>query len=212
MDGLLHINLIRLFGFYLAATFLIGIVRRLQLYSASASLVLSLPGRWPRVFELIRGHRLMFLTGSTLRPMAMTLILMVVYMTASRAIWPHANISMNDLAAEWWMIPVVAVPFAGMLFIDTLAMVRVGRLDEAATIKSLDEAEHWLGSWKAPVVSALTFGWIRPRQIVHTEVEAALRAGQELLTWSLRWMSMQYGFRIAFGLSLWLAWAVHPAK
>jgi len=206
MNEMLHLNLIRLFGFYLAATFLIGTVRRVQLYSDVARIALAFPNRWQRVFEVMKGHRLMFLTGATLRPLILTLILMIAYTVASRVVWPEANLTMIDLLNEWWMLPLIVVLGGCMLTLDVLTVYKVANIDQKMIEKYLDDAEHWLGTWKARLVSVLTLGFIRPRRIVFTEVEKAVMMGRDLLQRSLWWMSMQYGFRIAFGLALWGTW------
>ena len=67
------VNLIRLFDFYLAAMFVIGTYRRIELYRAFAGLALSMPGRWPRLFQLVRQHRTVFLTWNTILPSALAL-------------------------------------------------------------------------------------------------------------------------------------------
>ena len=48
MAGVLDLNLIHLFTFYLAAVFLLSTVRRLRQYHDVAQLALAAPNRWPR--------------------------------------------------------------------------------------------------------------------------------------------------------------------
>jgi len=206
MSDLLHLNLIRLFGFYLAATFLIGLVRRLQMYSDAANLVATFPRRWPKLSKLIQEHQFIFLGWATFRPALITLLLMIMYMTASRVIWPKASISAMDLVQEWWLIPVIGLFGLSMIALDTYTLIRVSKINQPMFEPYLDEAEHWLTSWTAPLVSVVTFGYVRPRRIVETEVEKVMTTGRDLLHRSLWWMSAQYGLRIGFGLSLWTAW------
>ena len=66
-DGVLDLNLIHLFTFYLAAVFTVSTVRRLRQYHAVAQLAVAAPNRWPRVLQQLRGHWFMFLTWATLR-------------------------------------------------------------------------------------------------------------------------------------------------
>ena len=63
MDGVLDLNLIHLFTFYLAAAFTLSTVRRLRQYHDIAQLVLAAPNRWPRVMRQIKGHWIMFILG-----------------------------------------------------------------------------------------------------------------------------------------------------
>jgi hypothetical protein len=98
-----------------------------------------------------------------------------------------------------------------MLAVDLYFIVRVGVIDRAETERYLDEAEHWLTSWKAPVIHIVTFGYINPRQMVYVEVRKAVEEGRGLLHRTLWWMSAQAGLRILYGLLLWVAWALHSS-
>lgn len=210
-DGVLDLNLIHLFTFYLAAVFTISTVRRVRQYHAVAQLALAAPNRWPRVLQQLRGHWFMFLTWATLRPLAVALGLLVIQMVCSRLIWPTAHLTLRDLLIEWWMTPLVFAALVGMLAVDIYFMVRVGAIDRRETAAYLDEAEHWLTSWKGPVIQMVTLGYINPRQMVYVEVKRAIEEGRGLLHRTLWWVSAQAGLRTLYGLTLWIAWAVHPA-
>jgi hypothetical protein len=210
MEEVLDLNLIHLFTFYLAAVFLLSTMRRLRQYHDVAQLALAAPNRWPRVLDQIRGHWIMFLTWATLRPVAVALGLLLAQMICSRLIWPTATLTLSDLLAEVWMTPLVLLSLATMLAVDFYFIVRVGVLDRGETEKYLDEAEHWLTSWKAPLIQTLTLGYINPRQMVYIEVRKAVEDGRGLLHRTLWWVSAQAGLRTLYGLLLWTAWAVHP--
>lgn len=212
MGGVLDLNLIHLFTFYLAAAFLLSTVRRVRQYHDVAQLALAAPNRWPRVMAQIRGHWIMFLTWATLRPAAVALGLLVAQMICSRLIWPSANLTLRDLLDEWWMTPPVLATLGAMLAVDLYFIVRVGAIDRPETERYLDEAEHWLTSWKGPLIHTLTFGYINPRQMVYVEVKKAVEEGRGLLHRNLWWMSAQAGLRLLYGLTLWLAWALHAGQ
>jgi hypothetical protein len=207
---MLDLNLIRLFTFYLAVMFLLGTMRRYQQYHTIGSLAIGMPNRWPRVLTQIRKHRMMFITWAVLRPLILALMLIVANMICARLIFPQANLTTRDLLNEWWMLPILLPSLAGMIGVDIYFVIRVGQVDRRETEKYLDEAEHWLRSWKAPLVSVFTLGYINPRQMVDDEVRKALEQGKGLVSWALWWVSLQTGLRLLFGLLLWLAWAVHP--
>ena len=77
--------------------------------------------------------------------------------------------------------------------------------------KHFDQAEYWLRSWAAPMVRFFTLGHINPRKMVAEEVRKALLAASAMINSSLWWWIRQVGLRFAFGLSLWLTWALtHP--
>jgi hypothetical protein len=211
MAGVLDLNLINLFTFYLAAVFLLSTVRRLRQYHDVVHLAVNAPNRWPRVLEQLRGHWIMFVTWATLRPAAVALGLLLIQTICSRVIWPTAHLTLRDLWDEWWLTPLVLTAMAAMLAVDLYFIIRVGDVGRKETEIYLDEAEHWLTSWKAPVISLITLGYINPRQMVAVEVRKAVEEGRGLLHRTLWWVSAQAGLRTLYGLTLWLAWAIHPA-
>src|SRR5947209_9236579 len=95
-DGVLDLNLIHLFTFYLAAVFTVSTARRLRQYHDVAQLALAAPNRWPRVLQQLRGHWIMFLTWATLRPAAVAMGLLVIQMVCSPLICPTANLTLRD--------------------------------------------------------------------------------------------------------------------
>ena len=210
MEDYLRINLIDLFTFYLTAVFVLSTLRRSRQYRDVVAMTASMPNRWPRVLKQIRQHWLMFMTWSVLRPALVAMTLIAAQIVCSRVFWPQAQISMRDLPNQWWMVPVVGFMAAVMLTVDLYFIIRVGAIDRKETEQYLDEAEHWLTSWKAPMIRVFTFGIINPRKIVDTEVRKALEEGKGLLRRNLWWMTLQAALRILFGLTLWIAWAVHP--
>jgi hypothetical protein len=210
MDEVLDLNLIHLFTFYLAAVFLLSTLRRLRQYHDIAQLAMAAPNRWPRVLQQLRGHWIMFVTWATLRPVGVALALLVVQMVCSRLIWPTATLTLRNLLEELWMMPPVVIALAAMLAVDLYFLLRVGDVGRTDTERYLDEAEHWLTSWKAPIIQTITFGYINPREMVSVEVRKAVEEGRGLLHRTLWWVSAQAGLRTLYGLMLWVAWAVHP--
>jgi len=208
MSQLQDLNLINLFGFYLAAMFLLGTMRRLGQYRAIGGIMVAAPGRWPRLLKVMKEHRAIFLTWSTLRPAALALLLCVIHMVASRVVWPRAHLTAVHLFDSWLMLPLLVAAAIPMLAVDIYFLVRVGRIDQAETAKYLDMAEAWLTGWKATAVRVVTFGRIDPRRKVSEEVQKALTAISNLINRNLYWMSLQIGLRVVFGLTLWLTWAV----
>lgn len=212
MGDLSRMNLINLFTFYLTVAFVIGTFRRLRQYRDIVDLARTFPGRYPRVLLQIKKHWLMFLTWSTFRPAILALSLIAVQMVCSRVIWPQAHLTLGHLLDEWWMLPLVFFSGVAMLGVDGYFIVRVGQIDRKETVRYLDEAEHWLTSWKSPVIRVFTFGYINPHRMVDVEVRKALEEGRGLLNRNLWWMSLQAGLRVIFGLSLWLSWAVNRSS
>ncbi len=210
MTRLATVNLIHLFDFYLAAMFVLGTYRRIGQYRAFAGLALGMPSRWPNLFRLVHQYRTVFLTWNTTLPTTLALIIWVIHTLASRLIWRHASLTAADLVHHWQAWPWVALIGAAMVGVDTYFLIRVGAIDRGQVEKYFDQAEHWLTSWHAPAVRILTFGIIHPRRMVHEEVRKALVAASALINRSLYWVSFQMGLRVAFGLTLWLTWALWP--
>jgi hypothetical protein len=95
-----------------------------------------------------------------------------------------------------------------MLAFDIWGIISVSAIDQTEMEKYFDQAEYWLRSWTAPVVHFFTLGRINPRQMVAVEVRSSLVSSSRMLNNTLWWVVTQAGLRIAFGLSLWLSYAV----
>ncbi|HEX4610686.1 MAG TPA: hypothetical protein VH092_21020, partial [Urbifossiella sp.] len=140
------------------------------------------------------------------RPAVLALGLMLVQMICSRVIWPHANLTWPEVWAEWWWLPVLLLAVVPMLAVDLYFVIRVGRFDHSETVKYLDQAETWLG-WRAPLVKIVTLGLVDPTRMVDAEVRKSMAEMGTTVRSSLWWVSAQIGFRVLFGLTLWLAWS-----
>jgi hypothetical protein len=207
MSGLQQLNLIHFFDFYLMLMFGLNTTRRLGQYWDSAGLVLRGPARWPHLFRLVKQHRTVFMTWATILPGLLALALSVVQLLASRLVWPHADLTLGDLAPHWFAAGTAALVGIAMLAVDLYGVVVVGQVDRAQLEKYFDQAEYWLRSHAAHVVRVVTFGFINPRQMVDKEVRKALTEASQMLNSTLWWVSVQLGLRVAFGLVIWLAWA-----
>ncbi|MFL5339792.1 MAG: hypothetical protein ACJ8F7_06450 [Gemmataceae bacterium] len=207
MNRLATLNLIHVFDFYLAAMLLLSVYRRFELYRSVGAILFAAPARWPKLLQVMKQHRAMVFTTASIRPLALALAIWLVQIVASRLIWPHADLTPNRVLDSWVILPLLLVTLLPMLGVDVYFLIRVGRINRQETLEYMDLAESWLTGWKAPVVRALTFGFIDPRQRVDEEVRKALAYLNQLLNTNLYWMALQTGCRVAFGLALWLAWA-----
>jgi ABC-type sulfate transport system permease component len=202
------LNLIHLFDFYLALLFLVSTYLRFRQYEAVVRLVRAVPERWPRLFQLVREHHTIFFTWSTALPAVLALGLSVVHTLACRWVWPHAQLTAGQIAELPVAVPVVVMFGVAMVTFDAYATFTVGELDRPMLEKYFDQAEYWLRSWVAPVVHVFTLGRISPRRMVAEEVRKALVEASRLLNATLWWVNVQVTLRIAFGLSLWLTYAL----
>ena len=202
------LNLIRVFDFYVTLMFVISLVRRWDVYVNAMRLLISVRGRWPKLISRLSEHRSLILNRAFFRPALLALGLTATQLVASRVIFPQAELSGEQLRAEWWWVPLILVPLVPMLLVDIYFVVRVGKFDHDETVKYFDQAENWLG-WKGPLVRLVTLGIVNPQRMVDDEVKKNLTDYQSTLQASLWWVSVQIGLRLAFGLTLWAVWAVH---
>lgn len=207
MNGFWDINLIQLFNFYLGLMFILSLYRRTSQYRAVGGLVLTVPGRWPRLFKLVKQHTMLFLTWSTFLPAALALGLMLFNGMLSRYTFPGARVTPSEVTRLWLSWPFLLIFGGGMLGVDVYFLLDVAKVDEKEVSRYLDEAEYWLRSWTAPVVHIFTLGRINPRQMVSVEVQKALNEATKVLEVNLWWVVAQTGLRVAFGLVLWLTFA-----
>jgi hypothetical protein len=207
MQWIWELNLIHFFNFYLGMAFLASTYMRVTQYRAIVSLVRSVPGRWPRLFQLVTRHGRVFLTWSTILPAVLAFALFAINMLASRLVWPQVDLTIAGLLEHAAALPIVVLLGLVMLGVDGYATFRVGEVDRQMMQQYFDQAEYWLRSWTAPVVRIFTLGYINPRQMVAVEVSKALLEASKLFNSTLWWVSVQISLRVAFGLSLWLTYA-----
>jgi hypothetical protein len=213
MSWLLDIHLIRLFNFYLTFVFIITSIVNIRDYRHMVAVAQSLPGRWPRLFELLKKHSHIFLTWRTAAPVLSSLALLLVQMLVTRFVAPRADekptaLTIRNLLPVWPVLPLIVSSTVAMVVFDIYASWPTAPFDRAAVEKQLDQAEFWLKSWTAPVVHLLSLGYVNPRIMVATEVSTALLEASKLVNRALWWTAWQAGFRIACGLSLWLTYAL----
>jgi len=201
------VNLIRLFDFYLATVFVIGMYRRWRVYSDAIRLGLFTMNR-RRLLGRVSEHKAVLLTGEVLRPVILTLSLMIMQFLCSRVIFPHAQITLAQVFTDLWQTMILSLMFVPMLAVDVYFLIRVGRFDRGETEKYLHQAESWLG-WRASAVRIATMGIVDPRKIVDKEVRKGMKELGATVSWSLYWVSVQIALRVAFGATIWILWVVH---
>jgi hypothetical protein len=208
MSWLSSLHLIRLFNLYLILVFVVTTAARLRDYLKVLELVWRVPGRWPRLFRLVKQHWNLFLTWDSFIPLLSSGGLVLGHTALSRLVWPAADdyLTVARLLDHWSMLLVVLPCAAAMSATDVYGALTAQPIDTATLAKYFDLAEFWLQSWTAPVVRAFTLGYINPRQMVAAEVRTALTSASDLLHSTLYWMAWQAGVRIACGASLWLAY------
>lgn len=200
-------NLIRVFDFYLTVMLLLSFARRYLVYWDAVVLVFRFRGRWPKLIDRLKQHHGLLVTGEVLRPLALAVVLTVVQMVCSRVIFPQAHLTGQTVREHLGLLIPLVVAAVPMVCVDVYFLFRVGRFDRASTEEYLDQAEHWLGTWKTPVIRAVTLGYVNPHRIVDVEVKKSLEQLGQTVSWASWWVSVQVALRVAFGLTIWLVWA-----
>jgi hypothetical protein len=209
MSWLPDLHLFRSFEFYLSLLFLVSTFLRIRQYRCVVGLVKGFSARWPRLFEVVKQHRGIFLSRGTIFPLAVSLGLLLAQLLTRRLLWPEADsFTAADLPDAWPAIPVLMLSGLAMVAFDGWATWTVGEIDRGEMEKYFDQAEFWLRSPAARIVRFVTFGFVNPHKIVAVEVQAALVSASKLLKANLWWVSAQAGLRIAFGLSLWATYLI----
>jgi hypothetical protein len=213
MSWLLALHVIRLFNFYLILVFLVTTYARLRDYVKVLDLVRRVPGRWPRLFQLVKQHWNIFLTGNSFLPLLSSGGLVLGHTVLTRLVWPYADdyLTVERLVLHWPALLLVLPFTAAMIAFDVYGALSAEEIDTAMLAKYFDQAEFWLKAWTAPVVRVFTLGYVNPRQMVKAEVRIALTGASDLLNTTLWWMAWQAGVRIACGASLWVAYLLLPA-
>lgn len=201
-----NVNLIRLFDFYLAFLFLIGLYRRRVVYWDSLRLGLSILDRRKKLLSVVATEKKELLTLETLRPVFVVVGLMIIQWLCSRLIWPQAEVPLATLDDPWAKLALVIVAFLPMFAVDLFFLIRIGQFDHGETEKYLDQAEQWLGGWRAVTVRTLTFGVVDPRAMVQNEVKKGLQELGRTVRASMWWASVQTALRLVFGAVVWLLW------
>jgi hypothetical protein len=207
VTGVASWNLIVAFNYYLVLALVVGTAVRARNYLAMIGLVVQSADRWPKLRTLAATHRGIFLRWPTVLPVAATLALALGNAWATRFVWSHARVTPGNLWAHPVGLAAVAVAGALMAVLDFRIAFLFGRFDGVAVEAVLDRAEHWLGSWTAPAVRALTAGLIHPRRIVGEQVRLALVDASVVVNGQLWALSLGIAAQLAFGLALWATWA-----
>lgn len=208
MNRLEVANLIRVFDFYLAVMAMFSFLRRYTIYRDSLFVLWVMRGRWPRLTDRIRKNYDVLVNWATLRPVVLAVALMLVQLTLSRVVWPDATLRVGDLYSPWWQLIPMILAIIPMVLIDGYFILRVGTFDRNETLKYLDMAEGWAGTWKARAVRLATLGKINPDQMVNEQLRQGLLTLGQTVNWSMWWVSAQVGARLFCGLVIWCLWAI----
>jgi hypothetical protein len=201
------LNLIDVLTFYLILCFVVSAAIRARTYWAVLGMVLGCPKRWPKLLEVAKTHRGIFLCWPMLLTIGLAFAVMVSNALANWLVLAQAEVTFADLRGHWWPFAVVVLSGGLMLFLDCRAVFGGEQFDRPAVEKDMDRAESWLKSWVSPALRVVTFGFLNPRKVVGAEVHRLLVEANWSMIGGMRRASLRVVAQFAFGLSLWLTWA-----
>src|SRR5947209_19274963 len=85
------LNLLDVFNYYLLLAFLVSAGANFGRYRAVLGLMCGFPNRWPKLLELVKKHRTIFLGWPTLLALGLAFALMVSNSLARRLLWVQAS-------------------------------------------------------------------------------------------------------------------------
>lgn len=200
------LNLIALFDFYLAAMFALSLYRRRSVYFDAIRLAYSTFGKRKILLDVVSKQKSALFSAAVVRPMLVALGVMLIQFALSKLVFPQAKLTVAEIEEHWWKVAIILAAFVPMFAVDVYFLVRVGTFSHEETAKYLDYAEKWLQRGK--FVRAATVGFVDLRKIVGKEVEKNLKELGATLIWSMWWVTVQVVLRTAFGLAVWLLWAL----
>src|SRR5947209_4131016 len=110
------LNLIDAFNYYLILCFLVSTGIRIRSYRAILGLIFASRNRWPKLMELAKKHRTIFLSWPTLLVIGLAFGLMLGNPLAIRLVWVQAKVGFEELSGRW-------LPFAAVIASGTLMLV-----------------------------------------------------------------------------------------
>ena len=131
-------NLIDAFSYYLILSFAVGTALRVRNYRAILGLVYRFAGRWPRLLELTKKYRSIFLRWPTAAPVGLTLALALANAWASYFVWPHARVTVGDLWSHPAALAAVAAAGGLMGVLDFRSVFLFGRFARTEIKRVLD--------------------------------------------------------------------------
>lgn len=182
------------FEYYLLATFALGLVQ-LRHHLALYRLVLRTPGRWPKLYDVIKADLGELITWPTVLIVGLMWSAWLVHTLLRRMLWPSAAVSLEDFGAETWLFTIGVLTAAAMIVLDVRATFRVVRFRKPRMTWIIDLTELGLKSKVLPV-----------RWYVQWRLRAKVVRSLPIVH---RWMwkrTAEISTRLVFGATLWVTW------
>lgn len=200
MVGWADVDLLEAYAVYLSFAFVLTIVLRAQYYYALVTTFRDFQTRFPKLFQLVVGNVHAFFAWPHVVSVLAMLALLGAHVGALRYVYFDASVTVLGLAANPWVLLVVAALGVLLIVLDVHELFFAERPDPPRLRVYLLLAEKALSA--SGVVGTLSeglFGRVLRRKILKNTLLVN--------PWFRRW-TLRIAARLAFGLALWGAWAL----
>lgn len=200
------INFMAAYERYLILTFVLSLMLRFRQYQNNVRFAWAVPHYWPNVLEVIKKHSSIFVTWTTILPVAITFGILLSHTVCYRLIWSEAVVTPEGLREH----PVVAtflLPVSlWMIVLDVTTLFRASQMDFTEIERNLAKGEFALTSRALSALRFASFGLFNPRKLVENRVADSLHGVRLALLAQLRAWSFHTAVRISFGFLLWFGY------
>lgn len=201
------INLMASYERYLVLTFVLSLMLRFRQYHTNVRFAWAVPQQWPNVLAIIKKHSNIFLTWTTLLPVAITFGILLMHTVCYRLIWSEAIVTPDGLRQHPLVLAFLLPVSLWMICLDLGTLFRSSQLDFAEIEKNLSKGEFALTSRALSALRLASLGFFNPRKLVENRVADSLHGVRLALLAQLRRWSFHTAVRITFGFLLWFAYA-----
>lgn len=199
------INLITAYERYLVLTFFLSFLIRFRQYQSNVQFAWQFPQQWPSVLEVIRQNTTIFLTWTTLLPVAITFAILFVHTICYRLIWSEATVTPAELTTHPAILFLIFPLGLWMIGLDLRALLTASQVDFKEIEENLSKGEFALTSRAMSALRIASFGVFNPRKYVENRVADSLHNVRLVLLAQLRRWSFHTAVRITFGFTIWLS-------
>jgi hypothetical protein len=201
------INLMASYERYLVLTFVLSLMLRFRQYHTNVRFAWAFPQHWPNVLEIIKKHSSIFVTWTTVLPVAITLGILLAHTICYRLIWSEAVVTPGGLRQHLLVLAFLLPVCLWMICLDLTTLFRASQLDFTEIERNLSKGEFALTSRALSALRLASLGFFNPRKLVEHRVADSLQGVRLALLAQLRSWSFHTAVRITFGFLLWLGYA-----
>jgi hypothetical protein len=195
-DEVWYADILRFFGWYITAAFVVSLFVRWRLYMAFYRIATFFAKECPNVFLLLHRHwPALVKNGVTPLLVAYTLILALFFL-CTRVVFPGSTLTLSEIERSPALLAMTVAGLGCMVAVDCWLIFSVGSIDAQFAQAELRYAEEWLGG---RIVRALDFlGKYNPiRAYADYQTRMVVQEFNALFRYNLKVMTFQVAIRSA---------------